>query len=414
MIFMKKLILTALDNNDEIWYRCFIPFILSLKQTDYQGDIGVIDYQLSEAKKEKLRAQHILIFPAANLFSEILIDRQISAAHIAEKYQYDYLALYDADIWFSSPFLTLFENIKDNEKLYCCYDVIYPLFLSLALPENKKQEYQIMFDNLYQQQGFIWQVGLVVGHSQAWKNYFHYIADELNYLNDFPMIYGVDASVFNLYAVMKNKVAHISEKYNCLPFWGIQVAFQQKNTMYFKLKDEIIEGIHITRYHRESKEYHFIALQKSFYLTQGKAFCVDEINLNYYARCGELFANLPKAENLLTPLEIECSSLKVTSDEQGLFGKGNNLIIDLQHNGKIIFANEQDKEQIITFAYQPLLNCHLPISVIFYHNDQRLELTANKKYAIHLKSLDKFIFDSLDLWQENSGVRYILENTSLF
>lgn len=36
---MKILILTALDNNDEIWYRCFIPFILSLRQTNYSDDI---------------------------------------------------------------------------------------------------------------------------------------------------------------------------------------------------------------------------------------------------------------------------------------------------------------------------------------------------------------------------------------
>lgn len=52
---MKGIILTALDNNNTIWYEQFLPFILSLQKTDFytekKGDIGVLDYGLSLEKK---------------------------------------------------------------------------------------------------------------------------------------------------------------------------------------------------------------------------------------------------------------------------------------------------------------------------------------------------------------------------
>ena len=48
---MQKLILTALDDNDPLWYDNLIPFLLSLRQTDYDGEVGVLDYGLSAAKR---------------------------------------------------------------------------------------------------------------------------------------------------------------------------------------------------------------------------------------------------------------------------------------------------------------------------------------------------------------------------
>ena len=51
---MKKLILVALNDNDDIWFNCFIPFAITLKSTNYDGEIGIISYNLSNNKKEKL------------------------------------------------------------------------------------------------------------------------------------------------------------------------------------------------------------------------------------------------------------------------------------------------------------------------------------------------------------------------
>lgn len=121
---MKRLILTALNDSDEIWYSCFVPFILSLRKTNYQDDIGVITYHLSQGKKEKLQENNILIFEGGKYLPDLSIDRSLTAASIAEEYHYDQIALYDADIWFPKTDLTLFDKLQNEQSLYACYDVI--------------------------------------------------------------------------------------------------------------------------------------------------------------------------------------------------------------------------------------------------------------------------------------------------
>lgn len=64
---MKRIILTALDNNNTIWYEQFLPFILSLQKTDFytekKGDIGVLDYGLSLEKKAVLEKIIFFVSP---------------------------------------------------------------------------------------------------------------------------------------------------------------------------------------------------------------------------------------------------------------------------------------------------------------------------------------------------------------
>ena len=70
---MKRIILTALDNNNTIWYEQFLPFILSLQKTDFytekKGDIGVLDYGLSLEKKAVLEKNNIFCLPTSNFYS---------------------------------------------------------------------------------------------------------------------------------------------------------------------------------------------------------------------------------------------------------------------------------------------------------------------------------------------------------
>lgn len=123
---MKRIILTALDNNNTIWYEQFLPFILSLQKTDFyiekKGDIGVLDYGISLEKKAVLEKNNIFCFPPSHCYSEMLLDRHISVADIAEKYAYEQIAFYDADIWFPSERLTIFDQIIYQDNLYCAYD----------------------------------------------------------------------------------------------------------------------------------------------------------------------------------------------------------------------------------------------------------------------------------------------------
>lgn len=57
----KRIILTALNHNEKLWYEQFIPFISTLKKTDYEGDIGVIDYGITSEAKDVLAKNNVLV-----------------------------------------------------------------------------------------------------------------------------------------------------------------------------------------------------------------------------------------------------------------------------------------------------------------------------------------------------------------
>ncbi|MGQ0286408.1 hypothetical protein ACT2CV_04300 [Pasteurellaceae bacterium 22721_9_1] len=403
---MKKLILTALDDNDEIWYRCFIPFILSLRKTDYLGDIGVISYQLSLEKQQILKANNIIVFEAKHQFSEMLVDRHFSAAEIAQ--DYDQLAFYDADIWFPYPKLTVFDQIRDNHSLYCCYDVIIPPFLEEPLPDKISESTRLKFNRLLSSQNAFWQAGLIIGSNQAWNNYFHYIKQDLLCLSEFKMVYGIDATILNLYACDKNNVKHISEKYNCLPYWGI--SFVGLN--YFKLNDNTVESVHITRYHRDSKEYNYIHLNKSIYLSRGKDFSIDAPKMLHYFQCGHLFSSLPQNTNfpVLSIEEIYCTSLFANTDTDGKFYKKDSVILDCSANAKIALRNPLNQEIEILFYFQEKPNSVLPCHIEFKQNDKQLNLERNTLYTISLLPYDHLELITNDIWQNRCGIRYIFNN----
>lgn len=97
---MKRIILTALSQNHNLWYEQFIPFIITLRKTSYVGDIGVINYGLSDEYIETLNRNNILIFSPLNAVTNLALDRHISASHIAKQFNYEQIAVFDADIWF--------------------------------------------------------------------------------------------------------------------------------------------------------------------------------------------------------------------------------------------------------------------------------------------------------------------------
>ncbi len=92
----------AVNNNNLAWYEMLVPFILSLRQTDYAGHIAVIGYDLSDDKQERLRAQGISVFEATQ--APLATGRYIEVARICEANPLiGKIALYDADLWFCSP-----------------------------------------------------------------------------------------------------------------------------------------------------------------------------------------------------------------------------------------------------------------------------------------------------------------------
>lgn len=410
---MKRLILTTLDNNNEIWYRCFVPFILSLKKTDYCGDIGVIAYHLSEQKRKILLDHNIIIFEAENQFSNLLIDRHISTAKIAEKYHYQQIALYDADIWFPQPYLTLFDEINSENELYCSYDVIIPPFLNNNTPIELKDYAKQAFQHIHQQHNAIWQAGVILGSSAAWLKYRDYITNSLNNLNGFSMDYGIDATILNLYAYATDNLRHLPEKYNCLPLWGIRFTQQdQRNSFIFN--NELVQGLHITRYHRDSREFNYLQLYKNNYLIHGTDFYCGAIALNKNHTSGEIFNYIEQPNK--TTLKIDCLdyySLDVAINESNKIYGYEDLIVDFYGSAKLQFHNPHSFPIQFSFLYQELFNAHIPLKVRITLNGQELDIKQNKLYDAPLQPNDSICFESEDIWQDSIGIRYVFRNLKL-
>ncbi|WP_423760849.1 hypothetical protein [Burkholderia sp. NLJ2] len=107
----RHLVAFAIDDNTQAWYEMVVPFIVSLRATDYRGRIGVIGYGLSEEKQQRLRADGIEVYAAAGV-GDLAWDRYISAAAVFDADpELQTLALYDADIWFPGPRFDLFDVV---------------------------------------------------------------------------------------------------------------------------------------------------------------------------------------------------------------------------------------------------------------------------------------------------------------
>ena len=157
--------------------------------------------------------------------------------------------------------------------MYCLLDVNYSLPFILNGAKDKT-EVKSKLDNLLTKQDYYWQAGLTIAHRQAWIKYGEYI---LNYLNkgNYQLEYGIDATILNLYSAETNNVSLLNKKYNCLPFWGINI--DKVNFFPLRVDNEEIEGIHITRYHRETSDFSFLKTNIDLYLEKRRKFLTREI-----------------------------------------------------------------------------------------------------------------------------------------
>lgn len=397
---MKNIILTALDDNDDIWFTCFIPFILTLQNTNYKGDIGVISYSLSDEKRNILDQNKIKVFNASHTCTELSLDRFISIAAIANNY--DIIALYDADIWFPKHELTLFEQINDFESLHCCYDVIIPPFLLNCVIH--KESVKAKLDSLLSTQTHYWQAGLTIAHRNAWLSYRKYIINALNSRN-YHYQYGIDTTLLNLYSVDTNKVVHLHKKYNCLPFWGIQV--DKYNFFPIKVDNEEIEGIHITRYHRDTSNFSFIKVGIDLYLKNGSPFALKMAPLYHYQNCGNLFQNTyDKNDNPFYCNEVFCHTL--------LCKRTHNQLLEIDTIGtfeiKLTYAGSNSCQ--IGIGYQALLNRVLPIKFKIYLRGQEINIAKDRLTILTIYEGDELLIQSLHL-RSDFGIKLLLSRINI-
>lgn len=411
---MKRIILTALDNNNTIWYEQFLPFILSLQKTDFytekKGDIGVLDYGLSLEKKAVLEKNNIFCFPPSHCYSEMLLDRHISVADIAEKYAYEQIAFYDADIWFPSQTLTIFDQIIHEDNLYCAYDAWRCSFLTDVISEDRIDEFNKKIDVLEKKNGYVWQVGVVLGSKKAFLNYKEYVQYQLNKNSYFNMRYGIDTSLVNLYSYDENKVSVLPTKYNCTPVWGIK-HLVKNHQHFFLIENEQVEGFHITRNHREDKLITFNGLYPDDFYNRGKAFQTKNYILYNIIRESLVTNNSESQTKLSLNYAKANGHLLIKFDSGDLFRK-NALCIECSGESTISFINNQDSPVILYWLYSGIAT--YPECTRIYVNNGAIFTPKQNHYYKDIIGAGKTIsFNTQDLNVEEHRIQWFFASLQI-
>lgn len=403
---MKRIILTALDNNNTIWYEQFLPFILSLQKTDFytekKGDIGVLDYGLSLEKKAVLEKNNIFCFPPSHCYSEMLLDRHISVADIAEKYAYEQIAFYDADIWFPSQRLTIFDQIIYQDNLYCAYDAWRCSFLADVVPNEQQENEYKKLDEIESKYGYVWQAGVILGHKNAFIKYKNY-TENLLLKNNFYMKYGIDATVLNRYSYDENKVSLLPTKYNCTPLWGVKHLVKNNHHL-FLIENEQVEGFHITRNHREDKLITFDGLYPDDFYERGKAFQTENYVLYNIIRESLVTNNSESQTKLSLNYAKANGHLLIKFDSGDLFRK-DALCIECSGESTISFINNQDSPVILYWLYSGIAT--YPECTRIYVNNGAIFIPKQNRYYKDIIGAGKTIsFNTQDLNVEEHRIQW--------
>ena len=403
---MKRIILTALDNNNTIWYEQFLPFILSLQKTDFytekKGDIGVLDYGLSLEKKAVLEKNNIFCFPPSHCYSEMLLDRHISVVDIAEKYAYEQIAFYDADIWFPSQTLTIFDQIIHEDNLYCAYDAWRCSFLADVVPNEQQENEYKKLDEIESKYGYVWQAGVILGHKNAFIKYKNY-AENLLLKNNFSMKYGIDATVLNRYSYDENKVSLLPTKYNCTPLWGVKHLVKNNHHL-FLIENEQVEGFHITRNHREDKLITFNGLYPDDFYERGKAFQTENYVLYNIIRESLVTNNSESQTKLSLNYAKANGHLLIKFDSGDLFRK-DALCIECSGESTISFINNQDSPVILYWLYSGIAT--YPECTRIYVNNGAIFTPKQNRYYKDIIGAGKTIsFNTQDLNVEEHRIQW--------
>lgn len=378
----KQLILTAVDNNDTFWYDLLLPYLISLKETDYTGDVGVISYGLSEEKIKVLKEHNCLIFEGVRRYSEIIFDRFLSMGEIAKNTQYDALAIIDSDIWFPQKHFSLFEQLKEQDKLYCAYDAWRCTFLVNCIEPDYKQvinEQMSVIENKY---GRVWQAGVCMASRQAWLDYYQYLEEKLQQTHIFRVEYGLDATLVNLYSAEKDKVAHLPTKYNCPPVWGIECKGQPWGVEHY-FNNEAVEALHVTRNHRQDALFAYHKLRLNHYIIEGAKYNIKPIYSIIPSTVTTPYMNSYRNDDVPTWLFSYASAphfaIDFDANKQG-------MIISSAGRNRMVLKNQAKHTQRLKFHFEPILNLELCQNVFVRLNGTALPLSPNRVYEFDVDS----------------------------
>lgn len=243
----ETVMMIALDDHDHAWREMLIPFVVSLRQTNYVGRIGVIAYGMSEEKLQILRDQDIDIVPAARK-TTLACDRFLSAANYVAENKIDRAALYDADVWFQPGGFDLFDQLTDPARMYAALDTWFCDFITTPIiGPNSDYLLNLARDSVFDRFGTAFQAGLIAGSREAWSHFGYFINDCFDRIGtDFNLTFGLDTTFVNLYAGLGN-VVQVDKVYNFVSKWGIRESIDYaSNKVVLTCDGARIQALHMT------------------------------------------------------------------------------------------------------------------------------------------------------------------------
>lgn len=295
-----RLILVAIDDNDRAWYEMIIPFILSLRNTGYDGRLGVISYGLSAQKQILLLQEGLEIYPSAGV-GMLACDRFLAAAQvIANDPELEALALYDADVWFPGPSLNLFEALSDETSLHVARDALFCTFITDPILPHAQALAEQCVSGVLSRFGGALQAGMILGARGAWDDFgAHILACLARVGTDFSITYGLDTTFLHLWAA-QGRVVGGPVALNYVPKWGIHEHHDALGTGNLVLAHDgkPIEALHMTGDCRFNNSWRYLTRCPDQALALGRPFCLaskapeTEISVREFGQAAERFSSI--------------------------------------------------------------------------------------------------------------------------
>lgn len=270
-------IFVAIDDNHQAWYEMLVPFVLSLRRTDYRGYVVVLDYGMSERKRAILEREAIIVAPALT-GHELSYGRYIEVARIcAGNPNLAKAALYDADIWFCAEMFDLFAHVRD-ERLYVCPDPMLSSFIDAPLigPRRGENARKVHGEILARYGGAL-QAGLVAAPVATWAAFARHLEDCAGRIGtDFTPCFGIDTTFLHLWAA-EHEVALLPETQNFITKRGVAETFDPaRRQPIWEMAGETIRAMHMCGDVRFYDRWRFYANHCEHGLHEGARFALAE------------------------------------------------------------------------------------------------------------------------------------------
>lgn len=268
-------IFVAVNDNHRAWYEMLIPFVLSLRATDYDGRVVVLGYGLAPEKVAILEGQAIEVVAASGEWP-LPLGRYIEVARFCAAHPaIAKAALYDADLWFCSPRHDLFPLI-DGDRLHVCPDPLFCQFvISPLIGPRKDENWRLVVTEVLARYGHALQAGLVAGSARAWGDFARHVGDCVAAIGtDFQNCFGADTTFLHLWAAT-NEVVLLPRTQNFITRWGVaEIADNGVSHFAASPDGEAVRALHMAGNVRFFDRWRFYGNHPGLALEKGRPFAL--------------------------------------------------------------------------------------------------------------------------------------------